>query len=118
MPNDPSCRRHAIRRWGADSIGANPGARLGPSAQDLRYAPGLSDATTGPVWFFGIEDLADRADAGFVQMRNDWFQPAAPRSGAVRMQFHPCIQERTDEPSPHRSLVISRVARAQVAGIG
>ena len=37
--------------------------------EHFRHAPGLGDAAAGMIRRLGVEDLADRADAGFVQVR-------------------------------------------------
>ena len=42
---------------------------LHPAAQHFRHAPRLRDAAARRVGLLGVEDLADRPDARFVEMR-------------------------------------------------
>ena len=64
---------------------------------------------------FGVEDLADRADAGVGEMRFESVEEVQRAGIVVRMDAEPCVDERSDEPRPHGALVIGRIARAQVA---
>ena len=64
---------------------------------------------------FGVEDLAERADARFVQVRREAFETAPRARLVVRMDLEPGIDERADQPAPDRALVVGGVARAQVA---
>jgi hypothetical protein len=57
------------------------------TAQRFRDAPGLGDAAARSERRLGVEDFADRADAGFSEMRLAWFksrQPSATWSGPPR----------------------------------
>src|ERR1700761_6755612 len=85
------------------------------AAQDFRHAPGLRATAAGREGRFRIEDFADRADARLPQMRPEAFEEAARSFEIVRVHFYPRIDERANEPSPDSALVISSIARAQVA---
>src|SRR5258705_12132841 len=48
--------------------------RLHPAAQHFGDAPGLGDAAAWGVGGLGVEDLADAAEAGFAEMRDEALQ--------------------------------------------
>src|SRR5215204_1461568 len=89
-----------------------------PATQNLRHAPGLRDTAARVEGRDGVEDFADRADARFVQMREEAFEEAARARAVFRVDFEPRVHERADEPAPDRPLMIGRVARLQVAVVG
>src|SRR5215212_9402678 len=91
--------------------------RSGESAQRLGHAPGLSDAAAWCVRRLGVEDLDDRPQAGFVQVRLEAAECLSCTHPVIRVDPEPGVNEGTGEPSPDRSLVIRRVARAQVAEV-
>src|SRR5262249_16255219 len=66
----------------------------------------------------GVGDLADRTDARLAEMIRQALQEPPATLLVVRMQLHPGIEERPNEPRPYRSLMISGVARTQIAMIG
>src|SRR2546421_10464459 len=70
---------------------------LRPAAQNFRDAPSLRDAAARRVRFDGVEDLADRADAGFVQVRHEAFEEASRARAVFGVDFEPSVYERADE---------------------
>ncbi len=66
-------------------------------------------------WRLGVEDFAHRSDARFVEMGGEPVERAARARDVVRIDLQPRVDVRSDEPAPHRALVVGRVARAQVA---
>src|ERR1700704_6791077 len=91
--------------------------RLYPRTQHLGHAPCLRDATAGLVRLTRIEDLTDGAEAVVSEMNGKYFEKFSCALFVVRMNFQPGIDKRADEPGPNRALMISTVARAQVAGV-
>ena len=60
-------------------------------------------------------DLAESANLrGVIQMRQKAAQEIARPHALVRIYLQPRIDEGSDQPSPHRTLVIRGVARTQV----
>src|SRR5919198_3409747 len=90
---------------------------LHAGAQQLGYAPRLRDAAARREWRLGIEHLADRSDARIVHVREETVDTLLDGLEVVGMDLQPGVDERTDEPSPDRALVIGRVARAQIAEV-
>src|SRR4051812_19878844 len=88
-----------------------------PATQHFSDAPSLGDATAGHVRFPGVEYFGDRPDAVIAEMDRERFQKFSRSLIVPRMNFQPGINERADEPGPDRALMISAVARAQVAAI-
>src|SRR2546422_822804 len=62
----------------------------------------------------GVEDLADRPDAGLAQVRREALHEKARAGLIARMHAQPRVEERPHQPGPRRPLVIRGVARAQV----
>src|SRR5947209_19121277 len=89
-----------------------------PAPQDFGDAPRLRDAAARRERLDGVEDLADRADARLVQVRDEAFQKLARARAVFRVDFEPRVNERADEPGPDRALVVGGVARLQVAVVG
>src|SRR5215208_3960259 len=87
------------------------------AAQHLSHTPRLRDTASGRKRGLSIEHFADRADARLVQMWNKPVQQTPCSRAIFRMHFQPRFDERSDQPRPNRSLVISRVARAKIAVI-
>ena len=66
----------------------------------------------------GIVNLADRTETGaFVQVLDQAINGLASPVHTVRMHSDPCIDERTDQPSPHRALVVRGVASAELSEV-
>ena len=89
-----------------------------PASQDFRDAPCLCDTAARSIWRFGVEDLANRAHARLAQMGLEAIQEFPDALDVLRMYFEPSVDEWTNEPSPHRPLVISRISRTKIAIIG
>src|SRR5271167_3575450 len=87
------------------------------TAQYFRDAPGLGDAAARCERRLGVEDFADRADAGFGEMRLETVEEMPRCRAIVGVNLEPSIDERADQPGPHRPLVVCRIAGAQVAEI-
>lgn len=66
----------------------------------------------------GIEDFADRADAGLAELGAEALQKLHGSLWLVGMDAQPRVDERADQPAPHRALVIRGVARAEIAVVG
>src|SRR5687768_12848002 len=88
------------------------GERVAP--QNLGHAPRLRDAATRRERRLRIEDLADRSDAAFVQMRNESVEEPPGLRAFVGMYFEPCIHERPDQPGPDGALMIGGVPRTKI----
>src|SRR4029453_6455581 len=89
-----------------------------PGAQDFRHAPRLGHAAPRGVRLDGVEDLADRADAGLVQMRYEAVEKAPGPCVVFRVHLEPRVDEGADEPRPHRALMVGGVSRPEIAAIG
>src|SRR5512132_4357039 len=79
-------------------------------------APRLRNTASGRVSRFGVENLADIADARLPQFL---LQPPqhTPRPFLVRIDLQPGIYEVSDQPPPRRPLMICRVPGAEVTKI-
>src|SRR5688572_29479872 len=91
--------------------------RLHPAPQEFRHAPRLRDAAAGRVGRLGVENLADGAEAGLAQMRDEAIEKVSRGSRVVRVQLHPSVDIGADQPSPDGALMIGSVAGAEVAEI-
>src|SRR5688572_3597950 len=86
-------------------------------SEPRRFADGpcLERTSLRRVGRLRIRDLAEMPQAELVQMTEERFEePAAglrPRVRRSAAHAHPCLDERTHEPGPHRALVICAVAR-------
>src|SRR5437870_370401 len=84
--------------------------RLYPTPQYFCDAPCLRDTSAREEGIVGIEDFADRSDAGLGEVRGKAIQEFASAREIIRVNAQPCIDERTDQPCPNRALVIGRIA--------
>src|SRR5438067_11004693 len=85
--------------------------------QDFPDAPRLRDAADRAVGRLRLEDFADGAESGLADVGPEWFeQPANHRAIAIDAQVG--IEERSEEPRPDQSLVISGVAGALAPTVG
>lgn len=85
------------------------------ASQHFRDAPRLRGAAAPVVGRFGVEDFADRSDAGVAEVGFEAVEKMESAVVVAGMHFQPGIDERSDEPGPHRSLVVRRIARPQIA---
>src|ERR1051325_11430171 len=104
----PSCFQRIINSLGSEN----------PAPQDLGDAPSLRDAAARRVGLDGVEDFADGADAGLVQVRREAFQELARARAVFGVGLEPSVYEGADEPSPDRALMVGGVARLEVAVVG
>src|SRR6185436_9136664 len=81
-------------------------ARLLEHPQHLGDAPGLRDAAARHVGRLGVEDLADRSHAAIAEMPIEAAEQAARAGAILRVRLQPGVDERSDQPRPHRALVI------------
>src|SRR5512143_3204614 len=88
---------------------------LRPAAQRFGDAPGLRDAATWRKGLVRVEDLANRTDTRLVERVKQSLQISTCLSALLRVHFEPCVYVRSVKPGPHRSLVIRRIAGAQVS---
>src|SRR6476661_7308354 len=88
---------------------------LADHAKDFGHTPGLGNTAARWVRRIGVEDLADAADAGIIEVRTKTTDGVASASGVFGKHLEPRIDERPDEPGPDRALVVRRIARPQVA---
>ena len=87
------------------------------AAQHFRHTPGLRDAAPWGERRFSVEDLANRADAGFGEMRFKAIEKSPCCRAIIGIDPEPGIDERADQPSPHSALVIGCIASAQIAEV-
>ena len=92
-------------------------AELVQTTKNLRHAPCLRGAAPRVVGRFGVEDLADRADAGVGEERSEALDEAESACIVAGVHFQPGVEERSDEPGPDRTLMIGGVACAKIAVI-
>ena len=123
MPKGPGrdvgCSRTPLER--STLTDPSPRVRLrgeGPAPQDLGDAPRLRDAAPRRVGLHRVEDLADRADAGLVEVRDEAVEEAPRARAVLGMHLEPRVDERADEPRPDGALVIRGIARAEIAVVG
>src|SRR5260370_1386936 len=90
---------------------------LHPHAQHFSHAPRLSDAPARREGRFGIEDFADRSDAGLVEVRHEPVERTLRAGQIVGVHLQPRIDERSSEPGPRGSLVVGRVTCAEIAEV-
>src|SRR6185436_6568768 len=106
---------HGLRRKRSASAVAFVAAHLDPAAQELGNAPGLSDTPPRGERRLGIEDLADRPDAGLVEMRDKALERLSHAGYVVWINLQPGVHIRSGQPAPDGALVVRRVARAQIS---
>src|SRR3954468_22966300 len=83
--------------------------RLHPAAEHLGDAPGLGDAAAGGVRLLGVEDLADRAEAGLVQVGDEPLEEPPGAGAVVGVDLQPGVDEGADQPGPDGPLVVGGV---------
>src|SRR6185503_13147805 len=91
------------------------GTGLVEAAQHFRHAPGLRNTSSRSIRSFGVEDLADRPDAGFRQVLLEAVQELACALAVLRIGLQPGVHERANQPRPDRPLVIGRIERPEIA---
>jgi hypothetical protein len=67
-----------------------------PAAQNFRHTPCLRDASAWNEWVVGIENFADRSDAGIAQMRRKSGKKTARPAVVIRIHPQPRIDKRPD----------------------
>src|SRR5919109_4786044 len=85
-------------------------------SQHLGDAPGLRDTAHRSVWWFGLEDLADRSQSGLTQVRNERFEQSR-RCVALWIESPVGVEVRPQQPGPDQSHVVGRIAGALVAAV-
>src|SRR4029453_10525776 len=85
-------------------------SELDPRAQRLGHAPRLRDAAPRRERLGRVEHFPYRSDARLVHVRQEPVERAMNSGHIVWMDLQPRVDERTDEPSPHRALVIRGIA--------
>src|SRR5581483_7678825 len=99
------------------SVGCARVRELDHRPQHLGHAPRLRDAAARRIRRFRIEDLADRSDARIVEVLDESRQHLLRPVDVVRIHLQPRVDEWTDQPGPHRALVIRRVATPEIAEV-
>src|ERR1043165_8126465 len=94
-----------------------PGCRFRPAAENLGNAPRLCDAAARRERAFRIAAFADRSHARFTEVILEALQEASRAFAVFGMNANPGIDERPDQPAPHRSLMVGRIARPQSAPV-
>src|SRR5262245_6282157 len=84
------------------------------AAQHFRYAPGLGNTSSCSIRSFGVEDLADRPDAGFRQVLLEPVQELTCALAVLRIGLQPGVHEGANQPRPDGTLVIGRVPRPEI----
>src|SRR5258707_9208459 len=74
------------------------------TAEHFRDAPCLGDAAARRERRLGVKDFADRADAGFSEMRLKAVEEMPRRRTIIGVNPEPSIDEPADQTSPHRGL--------------
>src|SRR5918995_3760982 len=117
-----------IRGSAGDSMSASapggPGsASHGENAQiqpeRFSNGPGLKRAPARSVRRVSIGDLRDVTQPALLEVRLQWIEKAfarlTPGTGRVSPHPEPGLHKRTEEPGPHRALMIAAIARADVS---
>src|ERR1043165_4195804 len=86
-----------------------------PAPQNFRDAPSLRYAAARREGLDGVEDFADRADARFVEVWDEAFEKLARTRTVFGVDFEPSVYKRAYEPGPDSALMISGIARLEVA---
>src|SRR5436190_2560264 len=79
---------------------------LQQDAQHFGDAPGLRDAPARHERRLGIEDLADRSDTRVAQVAVETVEYPACAVAVLWIHLQPRVDERPDQPRPHRALVV------------
>src|SRR5215831_1939978 len=88
---------------------------LDPASKDLSNAPGLGYAAARIEWSLGIKNLAQRPDAGNAQRDIESFKKGSGLLQIAWMDSQPRVDEWAHEPWPDGALMISGIARSQIA---
>ena len=103
------------------TVGRSPSRRAGVKllevAEYLGDAPCLCHASARSIRLLGVEDLADRADAGLIQVRLESFEHLAGAGSIARVHFQPRVDVRADEPGPDGALMVRGITCAEVPKI-
>src|SRR5438477_7742883 len=91
--------------------------RFCPRSQDFRDTPGLSDAAPGHMRLARIKNFADRSNAVIAQVHRERFKKFSSGRTIMRINFQPSVDEGPDQPGPNRTLMISAVARSEIATV-
>src|SRR4051812_47475322 len=102
-------------RWLASTAAAPLFSNLPQRPQHLGHAPRLRYASSWIERLLGVEDFADRADAGGAELGAETVEEGQRAGVIARMHFQPRIDEGADQPAPDRALVIGGVAGAKIA---
>src|SRR5450631_4573232 len=86
-------------------------------ANGLGDAPGLRDAAPRIERRLRVEDLADGPEAGLGELLLETLEEPVGAGAIVGKGLEPSVDERADQPAPHRPLVICGVACAQISVI-
>ncbi len=90
-------------------------ARFDPATQDFRHAPGLRDTAAGVVRLARVKHFADRAEAIVIEVNRKHFEKFARTFFVIRVHLQPGVDEWPDQPGPNRALMVSAIARTQIA---
>ena len=85
-----------------------------PRPEYFRYRPRLLNAAARCIRGLGVKNLAQGSDSPVVQVGRESGEAASCTRLVSWMHAEPRIDERPDQPSPYRPLVVGRVARPQV----
>src|SRR6188768_2236987 len=89
---------------------------LQPGPQNLSNTPCLSHAAARTMRRLRIKNLADAAHTRVAQMIGKGFEKGAGFC-TIGIQRQPGVNEMPDEPGPHSSLMVSSIARQQIAAV-
>src|SRR6185437_1792293 len=64
-----------------------------PAAEHFGHAPGLSDAAARSMRLFGVEEFADRAQAGLIEVSREGLEEMPCLLMFVRVKLCPGIEE-------------------------
>src|SRR3954471_5659354 len=75
----------------------------------LAHRPGLKRAPARRVWWLRVGNLGEMSEAGLPEVPEHGLQEAppglSPGGGTVSTHSHPRLDERAEQPGPHRALV-------------
>src|SRR4051794_13142175 len=84
---------------------------LADHAKDFSHTPCLGNTAARRIWRIGVEDLADAADAGVVEVRTKATDCVTGTIGVVGKHLEPRIDKGPDQPGPDGALVVRSIAR-------
>src|ERR1044071_6188135 len=87
-----------------------------PGTQRLGHAPGLRGTTARPVRRIALEDLAEGADTIGSQIEPQGIEEGT-RVAGVAVHLEVREGEGTEQPAPHRPLVIGAVALPRASAV-